>query len=311
MLTRVGWAFGAFPGKCFQVDRAPEKRKVDSPISIVALDGRLLARGDFSVMADRGSVVRDVHLFLVRHHAFPAIAPQHNRAATPPRTFASDCDFCDHLHVPDGPTDVPDMTLASHIFLYALPLSAVLTIGCVFVIFPEPRPWTTAPIYIWLVSLVTTLMIVCRLLTRSKGKHLRWDLKNYSQAFWTLGAYLAGLVVATAVRLARGPLHLGDFYQAGVPVIAGFVVAIVFQQTRASDIGKAGIRAREVTVVYVLTGAVCPMFGLFSGHGFSYLVFYAAICGSLGSSCYALVQAALHPAPPDPSPPAEGRSRLR
>lgn len=250
-------------------------------------------------MADRGSVVRDVHLFLVRHHAFPAIAPQHNRAATPPRTFASDCDFCDHLHVPDGPTDVPDRALASHIFLYAFPLSAVLTIGCAFKIFPEPRPWTIAPFWIWLLSLVTTFMI---LLTRSK--RLGSDLKDYSQAFLTCGAYLAGLVVATAVRLARGPLHLGDFYQAGVPVIAGFVVAIAFQQTRASDIGKAGIRAREVTVVYVLTGAVCPMFGLFSGHGFSYLVFYAAICGSLGSSCYALVQAALHPAPPDPSPPA-------
>jgi hypothetical protein len=42
-----------------------------------------LARGDFSVTADRGSAVRDVHLFLVQHHAFPAIAPQHNRAASP------------------------------------------------------------------------------------------------------------------------------------------------------------------------------------------------------------------------------------
>jgi uncharacterized membrane protein len=184
------------------------------------------------------------------------------------------------------------MALASHIFLYAFPLSAVLTIGCAFKTFPEPRPWTTAPFWIWLLSLVTTLMIACRLLTRSK--RLRSDLENHSQAFWTFGAYLAGLVVATAVRLARGPLNVTDFYQQGVPVVAGFVVAIVFQQTRGSD--KAGIRAREVTVVYVLTGAVCPMFGLFPGKGFSYLVFYAAICGSLGSSCYALVRAALHPA---------------
>ena len=152
-------------------------------------------------------------------------------------------------------------------------------------------------------------MIACRLLTRSEG--LRDDRNNHSQAFLTCGAYLAGLVVATAVRLARGPLHLTDFYQQGVPLVAGFVVAIVFQQTRGSGIGKAGIRAREVTVVYVLTGAVCPMFGLFPGEGFSYLVFYVAICGSLGSSCYALVQAALNPAPPDPAPPAEGRSRLR
>jgi hypothetical protein len=200
--------------------------------------------------------------------------------------------------VPDldraDPTVVSDMALASHIFLYAFPLSAVLTIGCAFKTFPEPRPWTTAPFWIWLLSLVTTLMIACRLLTRSK--RLRSDLENYSQAFWTFGAYLAGLVVATAVRLARGPLNLTDFYQQGVPVVAGFVVAIVFQQTRGSDIDKAGIRAREVTVVYVLTGAVCPMFGLFPGKGFSYLVFYAAICGSLGSSCYALVRAALHPA---------------
>ena len=185
------------------------------------------------------------------------------------------------------------MALASHIFLYAFPLSAVLTIGCAFKTFPEPRPWTTAPFWIWLLSLVTTLMIACRLLTRSK--RLRSDLENYSQAFWTFGAYLAGLVVATAVRLSRGPLNLTDFYQQGVPVVAGFVVAIVFQQTRGSDIDKAGIRAREVTVVYVLTGAVSPMFGLFPGKGFSYLVFYAAICGSLGSSCYALVRAAINP----------------
>ena len=66
---------------CFE---PTEKRKVDSPISIAALDGRLLARGDFSVTADRGSAVRDVHLFLVQHHAFPTIAPQHNRAASHP-----------------------------------------------------------------------------------------------------------------------------------------------------------------------------------------------------------------------------------
>lgn len=192
------------------------------------------------------------------------------------------------------PTIVSDMTLASHIFLYAFPLSAVLTIGCAFEILPKPQPWTHALFSIWLLSLVPTLMIACRLLTRSKC--LRSDLENYSQAFWTFGAYLAGLVVAVAVRLARGPLNLTGFYQQGVPVVAGFVVAIVFQQTRGSDMDKAGIRTREVTVVYVLTGAVCPMFGLFSGHGASYLVFYAAICGSLGSSCYALVRAALHPA---------------
>jgi hypothetical protein len=223
----------------------------------------------------------------------------------PPRTFAIDCDFCDHLHVseldPAGPERVSDMTHASHIFLYAFPLSAVLTIGCAFKIFPEPRPWTTTPFRVWLVSLVITLVIACRLLTRSKC--LRSDLKTYRQAFWTFGAYLAGLAVATVVRLARGPLNLTDFYQQGVPVVAGFVVAIVFQQTRGSDIDKvdiqarkAGIRAREVTVVYVLTGAVCPMFGLFPGKGFNDLVFYAAICGSLGSSCYALIRAALHPA---------------
>jgi hypothetical protein len=191
------------------------------------------------------------------------------------------------------------MTHASHIFLYAFPLSAVLTIGCAFETLPGPGPWTTAPFWIWVLSLVTTLivmtlMIAHCLLARSKG--LRSDLENYSQVFWTCGAYLAGLVVATAVRVARGPLHLGDFYQAGVPLVAGFVVAIVFQQTRRSDMKKAGIRAREVTVVYILTGAVCPMFGLFPGRGFIYLTFYAAICGSLGSSCYALVWAALHPA---------------
>lgn len=113
-------------------------------------------------------------------------------------------------------------------------------------------------------------------------------------------------------------LHLTDFYQQGVPLVAGFVVAIVFQQTRGSDIDKAGIRAREVTVVYVLTGAVCPMFGLFPGEGFSYLVFYVAICGSLGSSCYALVRAALDPggegvardsSPASVGPASEGRER--
>jgi uncharacterized membrane protein len=187
---------------------------------------------------------------------------------------------------------------ASHILLYAFPLSAVLTIGCAFETLPRPQPWTTAPFWTWVLSLVTTLIIIgYRLLTCRKC--LRFSLKNHSHAFWTCGAYLAGLVVATVVRLARGPLHLGAFYQAGVPVIAGFVVAIVFQQTRASD--RADIRAREVTVVYILTGAVCPMFGLFSGHGFSYLAFYAAICGSLGSSCYALVRAALNP------PPSEGK----
>lgn len=185
------------------------------------------------------------------------------------------------------------MSLASHIFLYAFPLSAVLTIGCAFETFPKPRPWTTAPFWIWLLSLVTTVMVACSLLVRSGS--LRSDLKNYGQAFWTFGAYLAGLVVATAVRFARGHLNLTDFYQLGVPLVAGFVVAIAFQQARGSGIGKAGIRAREVTVVYVLTGAVCPMFGLFSGKGVSYLVFYAAICGSLGSSCYALVRAALYP----------------
>jgi hypothetical protein len=135
-------------------------------------------------------------------------------------------------------------------------------------------------------------MIACSLLVRSES--LRSDLKHYRQAFWTFVAYLAGLVVATAVRLARGPLHLTDFYQLGVPLVAGFVIAIAFQQTRGSNIDKPGIRAREVTVVYVLTGAVCPMFGLFPGQGFSYLVFYAAICGSLGSSSYALVRAALY-----------------
>ena len=215
----------------------------------------------------------------------------------PPRTFAIGCDLCDHLHVSDpdsaDPAAVSDMALASHMFLYAFSLSAVLTIGCAFETFPEPRPWKTAPFWIWLVSLVTTLMIACRLLIRSK--RFRSDLENHSQAFWTFGAYLAGLAIATAVRLARGPLNLTDFYQLGVPLVAGFVVAIVFQQTRGGDIEKADIRAREVTAVYVLTGAVCPMFGLFPGKGFSYLVFYAAICGSLGSSCYALVRAALHP----------------
>jgi hypothetical protein len=150
---------------------------------------------------------------------------------------------------------------------YAFPLSAVLTIGFAFKTFPEPRPWTTAPFWIWLLSLlVTTLMIACRLLTRSKP--LRSELKNYSQAFWTFGAYLAGLVVATAVRVAKGPLDLTEFYQQGVPVIAGFVVAIVFQQTRGSNIDKAGIRAREagirareVTVVYVLTGPCARCLG--------------------------------------------------
>lgn len=224
--------------------------------------------------------------------------PQYNRAASLPRTFAIHRDLCDHLHVADldraDPTDVSDMARASHIFLYAFPLSAVLTIGCAFHVFPEPRPWMTVPFWVCLLSLVTTLIIACRILTRREG--LRSDLGTYGQAFWTFGAYLAGLVVATAVRLARGPLDFTGFYQQGVPVVAGFVVAIVFQQTRASDIDRAGIRAREVTVVYVLTGAVGPMFGLFPGHGFSYLVFYAAICGSLGSSCYALVRAALHPA---------------
>jgi hypothetical protein len=157
---------------------------------------------------------------------------------------------------------------------------------------PEPQPLTTTPFRIWLLSLVTTLAIACRLLTRRK--RFRSDLKNHTQAFYTLGAYLAGLCVATAVRAARGPLMLTNFYQEAVPVVAGFVVAIVFQQTK--DTNKASIRAREVTVVYILTGAVCPLFGLFPGKGFSYLVYYAAICGSLGSSCYALVQAALHPA---------------
>jgi len=186
------------------------------------------------------------------------------------------------------------MTLASHIFLYAFPLSAVLTIGCAFEIVPKPQPWTYALFWVWLLTLIPTLMIACRLLTRSKC--LRSDLENYSQAFWTFGAYLAGLVVAAAVRFDRGPLDLTDFYQQAVPVVAGFVVAIVFQQTRGSDMDKASIRAREVTVVYVLTGAVGPMFDLFSGQGASYLVLYAAICGSLGSSCYALVRAALHPA---------------
>jgi hypothetical protein len=189
--------------------------------------------------------------------------------------------------------DVSDMALASHLFLYAFPLSAVLTIGCVFETFPKPRPWATVPFWIWLLSLVATL-VVAYFLTRA-GR-LRYDLKCYGQVFWTFGAYIAGLVVATAVRLARGPLDFTAFYQQGVPIVASFVVAIVFQQTRGSVTGKAGIRAREVTVVYVLTGAVCPMFGLLPGHGFTYLVFYAAICGSLGSSCYALVQAALQPA---------------
>ncbi|HUJ05674.1 MAG TPA: hypothetical protein VLX31_06140 [Streptosporangiaceae bacterium] len=154
-----------------------------------------------------------------------------------------------------------------------------------------------------LVSLVTTLII---LLTCSK--RLRSGLKNHSQALQTFGAYLAGLAVAAAVRLAKGPLHLGDFYQLGIPIIAGFVVAIVFQQTRGSGIGKADILAREVTVVYLLAGAVSPMFGLFYGRGFSYLVFYAAICGSLGSSCYALIRAARLP---DGSTPPTAPSDLR
>ena len=173
--------------------------------------------------------------------------------------------------------------------------------------FPKPHPWTTVAFWIWLLSLITTVIITTLMIAhclRARNKRLRSDLKDYSQAFWTLGAYLAGLVVATAVRFARGPLNLTDFYLQGVPVVAAFVVAIVFQQTRASDIDDAGIRAREVTVVYILTGAVCPMFGLFPGHGVSYLMLYAAICGSLGSSCYALVRAALHPALPD------GTSRL-
>jgi len=222
------------------------------------------------------------------------VVPCHNRTASPPCTFAIDCGFCDHLHVPDvDRADVSDMARASHLFLYACPLSAVLMIGCAFETFTHPRPWTTVPFWIWLLSLVTTLEIGYQLLTR--WERFRSDLKHYRQAFLTFGAYLAGLVVATAVRLARGPLNLTDFYELGVPVVAGFVVAIVFQQTKGSDVGKAGIRAREVTVVYVLTGAVCPMFGVFSGKGFTYLVFYAAICGSLGSSCYALIRAALHP----------------
>jgi hypothetical protein len=106
------------------------------------------------------------------------------------------------------------MSLASHFFLYAFPLSAVLTIGCAFETFPEPRPWTTAPFWIWLLSLVATLTIAYRL---TRSQRLRYDLKDYRQAFWTFGAYLAGLVVATAVRLARGPLDLTDFYQQGVP----------------------------------------------------------------------------------------------
>lgn len=208
--------------------------------------------------------------------------------------------------MPDLDRADSDMAPASHIFLYAFPLSVVLTIGCVFEIFPKPRPWTTAPFWIWLVSLVTTLMILLACI-----KRLRSDRKNHSQAFWTFFAYLAGLVVAFGVRLAKGPLNFTYFYQLGIPLIAGFVVAIVFQQTRGSGIDEAGILAREVTVVYILAGAVCPMFGLFSGKGFSYLVFYAAICGSLGSSCYALVLAALRPdGPTPPTAPPDLRTKV-
>jgi hypothetical protein len=211
--------------------------------------------------------------------------------------FAIDCDFCDYLRMPDLDSAdsgvVPDMTLVSHIFLYAFPLTAVLTIGCAFETFCKPRMLTTFPFWIWLASLITTLIIIACGLRHIE--HLRSDRKNYSQAFWTCGAYFAGLIVALVVRLAKGPLNLTTFYQQGIPVVAAFVVAIVFQQTRRSDRNKPGIRTREVTVVYILTGAVCPMFDLFPGHGFSYLVLYAVICGSLGSSCYAVVRAALNP----------------
>jgi type IV secretory pathway TrbD component len=185
------------------------------------------------------------------------------------------------------------MGWASHALFYLAPLSVVLTIGLLFKTVHQRRSlWMAAPFWIWLVAIIATVVVAA---VRTRHGQLRADLRDHRQAYGTLAAYIGGLLVAMSVRIAEGPLVFGDFYKQAGPVVAGFVVAIVFQQTKRTSRDHASLRAREFSVVYILAGAICSLLGLFPGAGFTFFVFYLAIFGSLGSSCYAIVQTALAP----------------
>ena len=168
---------------------------------------------------------------------------------------------------------------------YLCPLSVILTVGFIVKVFPH---FSEAPFWISLAVVIVTVIVVAL-----AGKHLCADINKCRQAGFTFIAYVVGVGVAGLFRGTEGLLNFAHFYDQAIPLLAGFVVAIVFQQTRSTSNDRDTLRAREFTVVYILAGAVSSLFGLFAGNGSIYLVFFLAIGGGLGSSCYALVRAAL------------------
>jgi hypothetical protein len=184
-----------------------------------------------------------------------------------------------------GHTPNKDMSWRSHVLFYLCPLSVILTVGFLVRVFPH---FSRAPFWICLAAIIVTVVVAA-----FTGKRLVADVNNLRQTGLTLFAYLVGVGVAGLFRGTEGRLHFCHFYDEAIPLVAGFVVAIVFQQSKRISGNCDDLRAREFTVVYMLAGAVSSLFGLFVGTGFIYLAFFLALVGSLGSSCYALVRAAL------------------
>lgn len=110
-----------------------------------------------------------------------------------------------------------------------------------------------------------------------------------------VASFFAGVAFAYVVNRTEGALLLGQFFSDAGPIVAGFVVGIVFAAVSSTERRHCALRAQRVIGVgYMLAGAFCAVLGTleFRGHnaGYAYGCFFLAISGSFAASTYILLE---------------------
>ena len=104
--------------------------------------------------------------------------------------------------------------------------------------------------------------------------------------------YVLGVSLGFVTRLLHNGLQLGNFFIGAAALIGGLIVGFVFEAGQHASRDRTP-RYREVSLAYLLIGALCAVFGLAPSTSVIEQGYFLSICGSLAASSYVVFRSAI------------------